>query len=39
LCKNTKTIIPLMQARWLSGTFTSTSSRWIFPDKNLAFGE
>jgi hypothetical protein len=38
LCKNTKTIIHLRLGdyRWI---FTSTSSRRIFPDNHLAFGE
>jgi hypothetical protein len=36
LCKNTKTIIRLSDYR---GIFTSTSSRRIFPDNHLAFGE
>jgi mRNA-degrading endonuclease RelE of RelBE toxin-antitoxin system len=38
LCKNTKTIIRLRLGDY-RGIFTSTSSRRIFPDNHLAFGE
>jgi mRNA-degrading endonuclease RelE of RelBE toxin-antitoxin system len=38
LCKNTKTIIRRRQGDY-RGIFTSTSSRRIFPDNHLAFGE
>jgi hypothetical protein len=38
LCKSTKTIIRLMLGDY-RGIFTSTSSRRIFPDNHLAFGE
>jgi hypothetical protein len=38
LCKNTKTIIRLRLGDYW-GIFTSTSSRRIFPDNHLAFGE
>jgi mRNA-degrading endonuclease RelE of RelBE toxin-antitoxin system len=38
LCKNTKTIIRLRLGDY-RGIFTSTSSRRIFPDNDLAFGE
>jgi mRNA-degrading endonuclease RelE of RelBE toxin-antitoxin system len=38
LCKNTKTIIRLRLGDY-RGIFTSTSSRRIFPDDHLAFGE
>jgi mRNA-degrading endonuclease RelE of RelBE toxin-antitoxin system len=37
-CKNTKTIIRLRLGDY-RGIFTSTSSRRIFPDNHLAFGE
>jgi hypothetical protein len=36
LWKNTKTIIRLRLGDY-RGIFTSTSSRWIFPDNHLAF--
>jgi mRNA-degrading endonuclease RelE of RelBE toxin-antitoxin system len=36
LCKNTKTIIRLSFADYRV-IFTSTSSRWIFPNNHLAF--
>jgi mRNA-degrading endonuclease RelE of RelBE toxin-antitoxin system len=38
LCKNIKTIIRLRLGDY-RGIFTSTSSRRIFPDNHLAFGE
>jgi mRNA-degrading endonuclease RelE of RelBE toxin-antitoxin system len=38
LCKNTKTIIRLRLGDYRA-IFTSTSSRRIFPDNHLAFGE
>jgi hypothetical protein len=38
LCKNTKTIIRLRLGDY-RGIFTSTSSRWIFPDNHCTFGE
>jgi mRNA-degrading endonuclease RelE of RelBE toxin-antitoxin system len=38
LCKNTKTIIRLRLGDY-RGIFSSTSSRRIFPDNHLAFGE
>jgi hypothetical protein len=38
LCKNTKTIILLRLGDYRE-IFTSTSSRRIFPDNHLAFGE
>jgi mRNA-degrading endonuclease RelE of RelBE toxin-antitoxin system len=38
LCKNTKTIIRLRLGDY-RGIFTSTSSRRIFPDDHLVFGE
>ena len=38
LCKNTKTIIRRRRGDY-RGIFTSTSSRRIFPDNHLAFGE
>jgi mRNA-degrading endonuclease RelE of RelBE toxin-antitoxin system len=38
LCKNTKTSIRLRLGDY-RGIFTSTSSRRIFPDNHLAFGE
>ena len=38
LCKNTKTIIRLRLGDY-RGIFTSTSSRRIFPDNHLTFGE
>ena len=38
LSKNTKTIIRLRLCDY-RGIFTSTSSRQIFPDDHLAFGE
>jgi mRNA-degrading endonuclease RelE of RelBE toxin-antitoxin system len=38
LCKNTKTIIRLRLGDY-RGIFTWTSSRRIFPDNHLAFGE
>jgi hypothetical protein len=38
LCKNTKTIIRLRLGDY-RGIFISTSSRRIFPDNHLAFGE
>jgi mRNA-degrading endonuclease RelE of RelBE toxin-antitoxin system len=38
LGKNTKTIIRLRLGDY-RGIFTSTSSRRIFPDNHLAFGE
>jgi hypothetical protein len=38
LVQNTKTIIRLRLGNYL-GIFTSTSSRRIFPDNHLAFGE
>jgi hypothetical protein len=38
LCKNTKTIIHLRLGDYRR-IFTSTSSRRIFPDNHLAFGE
>ena len=36
--KNTKTIIRLRLGDF-RGIFTSTSSRWIFPDNHLTFGK
>jgi mRNA-degrading endonuclease RelE of RelBE toxin-antitoxin system len=38
LCKMTKTIIRLRLGDYRE-IFTSTSSRWIFPDSHLAFGK
>jgi hypothetical protein len=38
LCKNAKTIIHLRLGDYRE-IFTSTSSRLIFPDNHLAFGE
>ena len=38
LCKNTQTIIRLRLGDY-QGIFTLTSSRWIFPNNHLAFGE
>jgi hypothetical protein len=38
LCKSTQTIIRIRFGDY-RGIFTSTSSRWIFPDNHLGSGE